>query len=273
MPPVPPPPPPLSNPNSKSMDLPNTAALLKSIERGTKLKKTVTHDRSAPIVSSQPNSCAPNKSASSQNLNSNNASSLGGLFANGFPALRSTKSSGNNNQISFIKKPVEHATTIISRNPEQSSGSTKSGIKILEPIMSTEVKMQGEKLGINSNSIKKMGQKLGTLSISIPSHKSEWIFDYESENELPTPRKFSGCKKNYLSQGNGEESRKSKSSPRISEDDIQTFVKTLNSKLKKAAREENFEECVRLKKKINLFESIEKRIKSGDPVFADELPK
>ena len=109
MPPVPPPPPPLSNPNSKSMDLPNTAALLKSIERGTKLKKTVTHDRSAPIVSSQPNSCAPNKSASSQNLNSNNASSLGGLFANGFPALRSTKSSGNNNQISFIKKPVEHA--------------------------------------------------------------------------------------------------------------------------------------------------------------------
>lgn len=43
-----PPPPPMSLPKAAKPD--DRAALLKSIQKGTKLKKTVTNDRSAPLI-------------------------------------------------------------------------------------------------------------------------------------------------------------------------------------------------------------------------------
>ena len=95
------------------------------------------------------------------------------------------------------------------------------------------------------------------------------------DKNLPIPRKFTGCKKVYLSENIKTESTLSKSfsGSSVSEEDIETFIKSLKSKLKKSAVEENFEECVRLKTKLKSFEDIEKRIKSGETIGATDLPK
>ncbi|XP_066997525.1 WAS/WASL-interacting protein family member 2 isoform X2 [Anabrus simplex] len=101
--PFPPPPPPPGPPppptSGGSVDNNARGMLLQSIRKGTTLKKTVTSDRSAPLIAGKPTGNTNTNSVS--HVTSNNPSSynstdvsrsngLGGLFAEGMPKLRPT---------------------------------------------------------------------------------------------------------------------------------------------------------------------------------------
>jgi hypothetical protein len=305
-----PPPPPGNLPkfsinitNSKPPALPNTSILLKSIEKGTKLKKTVTNDRSAPLISNQKNSAAPNKSSqesttSYSNTTSTNSASLGGLFANGFPTLRSAKKQASDSEkpekphpkpISgfkpdILKKPgsnfAQNAAEIVSRNPEKALNVAKKGGQVLGPVIISEANKQlgNHRFSVEiPNSVRAVGNKTEMLSskTSIPNNGNQerWHFAIEEDGNLPNPRKYTGCKKNYISETIKASGKHSKSTiqDEVTESDIKGFIKTLKSKIDKAASKEDFEECVRLKSKLKSFEAIEKRIKSGEQISVTEL--
>ncbi|XP_045473607.1 WAS/WASL-interacting protein family member 2-like isoform X2 [Harmonia axyridis] len=97
-PPVAPPPPMMAppvafNPPKSSTD--DRSALLKSIQRGTKLKKAVTNDKSAPVIGKVTSSnSAPTGNSGGGSYGGPpmpNGMGLGGLFAGGMPKLKPTK--------------------------------------------------------------------------------------------------------------------------------------------------------------------------------------
>ncbi|KAL3268781.1 hypothetical protein HHI36_007879 [Cryptolaemus montrouzieri] len=100
-PPVAPPPPMLGTPPvfnaPKASD--DRAALLKSIQKGAKLKKTVTNDKSAPMIGNKTGKVTNNNSSQPVNNGGSNfgissapnGMALGGLFAGGMPKLKPTK--------------------------------------------------------------------------------------------------------------------------------------------------------------------------------------
>lgn len=308
MPPAPPPPPPANLPNfstvtakSKPTGLPNTSALLKSIEKGTKLKKTVTNDRSAPLISNQKNSAAPNKSsqastASSSTNDSATSAGLGGLFANGFPTLRSTKQTSEKTDRPLpkpmtgsipdvMKNPAKNiarsATESIFHDPEKALNIAKKGSQVVAPVLISEANKQLEKAQIsvdipNSTRQVQTGKKIDTLSpkSSNKGKQERWHFTIERDDNLPAPRKYRGFKKHYISEtiNSSEKHSKLTAGDEVTESDIKGFIKTLKSKIDKAASKEEFEECIRLKSKLKSFEAIEKRIKAGEQISATELP-
>lgn len=298
--PAPPPPPPPANlPNfatnnssKKPAGIPNTSALLKSIEKGTRLKKTTTNDRSAPLISSQPNSTATNNmnqnpSASSGTANSTAPSGLGGLFANGFPALRSTKASSKSTvEIpTVLQNPVKMAAAqakeSIARDPERAINVAKKGVKIAAPIVASELTGKNPIIQPTEDtvsSVRSLARKTNIIPELPKKMEREpadrWNFKIDSDDNLPSPRKFTGAKKIYISQIDGrDDTTKSTNDALISKDDMEGFIKSLKSKLNKAASEENFEECVRLKTKLKAFQLIETRVKAGECVYANELPR
>ena len=301
MPPAPPPPPAnlpnfsVNITNSTPAALPNTSALLKSIEKGTKLKKTVTNDRSAPLISTQRNSVAPNRlSQASVEIPLKNtaadSASLGGLFANGFPTLRSTKQTSEKANQPLAVPISASMQNKLKKEAVKTLDSTKPiSINIEKTLNSGE---RNTKLAAASEGNKKMGKSHSPLEISssskpagkkieIPSSKisiseenqERWQFTNEIEENLPNPRKYTACKKKYLSeimQSSGNYS--DTATEKVTEGDIKGFIKTLKYKIDKAVIKEDYEECVRLKTKLKSFESIEKRIKSGERISVTELP-
>ncbi len=118
LPPPPPPPPnagppPPSYPGSSTGSDDNRSALLKQIEKGKQLRKAQTNDRSAPIVDN--NNASTRKPANqfqTTSTNNNNqsaananqpAASLGALFANGIPKLKSTSSISRSNVLAAVE--------------------------------------------------------------------------------------------------------------------------------------------------------------------------
>ena len=293
-----PPPPPLktstnyTESNNKSTtnkaNIPNTSALLKSIEKGAKLKKTVTNDRSSPLVSVQAYKSAQNVSSKDSDAlrnepNSSNSSvpALGGLFANGFPTLRSTGNSvkatispnkEGNLVPKLLKKPTEKVlqNTEIIRDPKKSLAAVQKGSKIAEklavPVIITATK--GHDVGSIDTST-------ADLAISGFKEPDKWRFPENIEKMLPVPPKYTGCEKIYLSQTSIVNSKSSKnlSGTLVSNDDIDGFIKNLKSKLSIAESEEKFEECVRLKTKLKSFDVVKKRVQLGERVYASELPR
>lgn len=118
-PPMPPPPSAFNSSKSKaSSGGDNRGALLQSIRQGAKLKKTVTVDKSTPLIagksltSSANNSnlgraqAAPSVSANSNSQPVSNGIGLGGLFAGGIPKLRPTGLRTGENLIKEFKHGI-----------------------------------------------------------------------------------------------------------------------------------------------------------------------
>ncbi|KAL1491865.1 hypothetical protein ABEB36_012396 [Hypothenemus hampei] len=120
----PPPPPPPGPPPAPTFSVSKAAlpddrgALLKSIRQGTKLKKTVTVDKSGPMLPGKANNIGSNNNNNNTNHSGANGTSnnstpqmaLGGLFAGGMPKLRPTGRRPSNNSVESDKSPSPSAT-------------------------------------------------------------------------------------------------------------------------------------------------------------------
>lgn len=91
MPPGPAPPPPPQNDAPIPPATKGRQALLDSIEKGTRLKKVKTVDKSKPVISSNPTPSTSSNSTNNDTPINPSTQPLGGLFAEGFPKLKSTK--------------------------------------------------------------------------------------------------------------------------------------------------------------------------------------
>ncbi|EPX72459.1 verprolin [Schizosaccharomyces octosporus yFS286] len=139
MPPAPPPPPPAPAPAAAAPAPPpvtkDRSALLNSIQKGTKLKKAQTNDRSAPIVggggvvgdaskaggrSTKPSGAPPVPMPTSGSAGTNeppipaSAPKLGGLFSQGMPKLRKV---GNASSAASPPQPSKSSTPVSSPPP------------------------------------------------------------------------------------------------------------------------------------------------------------
>eukprot|EP00126_Sphaerothecum_destruens_P005081 Sdes_comp18546_c0_seq1m8626 len=88
--PPPPPPPPCGPPALGKSEAKSRNALLDSIQKGTKLKKSVTVDKSAPVFEKPLNSRPKIASTTSTSPSSMQNSAPGGLFSGGVPSLKKT---------------------------------------------------------------------------------------------------------------------------------------------------------------------------------------
>lgn len=142
--PGPPPPPPPGGPPPPMMPAfappkggpDGRSALLNSIQKGAKLKKTVTNDKSAPLIGKVSNlNTASNTNSSESSRSGGNSSTngvaqpmgLGGLFAGGMPKLKSTglradsPSSGNNSRSANNQNSMAKTSTAPNTSGDQNS--------------------------------------------------------------------------------------------------------------------------------------------------------
>jgi WAS/WASL-interacting protein len=163
-PPPPPPPIPTSCTVQKTKITENRATLLNEIHRGARLKKTVTNDRSAPLIGGKVEDNRPKAHVFPKAATINE--SLGALFSTGIPRKPSdVKSQKSSNSIStpaldegmtmakgkFVDEKVDLKSTIITpsladlktRNALQATSSTPS----LPPPLPTKVLKQNSSIG------------------------------------------------------------------------------------------------------------------------------
>ncbi|XP_044271883.1 WAS/WASL-interacting protein family member 2-like isoform X1 [Tribolium madens] len=124
----PPPPAPTSFPKAGKPD--DRAALLKSIQKGTRLKKTVTNDRSAPVIGGKTNNNSNSSgppSVGGTPPSTPNGLNLGGLFAGGMPKLKPTgklpANSVNNGKVGL---PVKNSSSLQNELKKQMASDNKN---------------------------------------------------------------------------------------------------------------------------------------------------
>lgn len=115
---------------------PANGALLSSIQKGTKLKKTTTNDRSAPKIGNVVSSSGSGGSGGNANAHSTGTTgttantgppALGGLFAGGMPKLRSSSknATGPLGAVETTTKPIASAT-LATKSPVVSAKSAEA---------------------------------------------------------------------------------------------------------------------------------------------------
>lgn len=338
--PVPPPPPaPAPAPvlqagdgKGQAVNLPNRSALLKSIEKGAKLKKTATNDRSAPLVANKPAGRADDggerSTGGTQTMTSQPMAGIGaGLFSNGFPKLRSVNGVSSSNPSASsdktprsVTKPTSSPAASTMSNTKLSAAQTANAVSNTKlaaahvaSAMAADMKPKDlAKTASQAKSVAKMAAPIvkqaalpatsavksrplpkpptealhsvtaGMSQISMSSKAApvspaeKWEFPANVEDTLPRPRKFTGSAKVYLSRANKTDAKiqraDSRSTSLVSKQDVADFITGLRAKLKTAAADEKFEECVRLKSKLRALEDIQGRIASGESVSSSELP-
>uniref|UniRef100_A0A0N5BPS3 WH2 domain-containing protein n=1 Tax=Strongyloides papillosus TaxID=174720 RepID=A0A0N5BPS3_STREA len=142
----PPPPPPLASIPTKSAPKTDRNALLTDIHKGIKLKKTVTNDRSGPIIAGKTNTTTSNSSNNVNNkLNGNTNSStniqrpiippgirsnptdqLNSMFAGGFPKKPSEMKN-------LLNKPVSSPPVVRPSSPEVKKVNLPPGPPLIKP--------------------------------------------------------------------------------------------------------------------------------------------
>jgi len=193
---MPPPPPPAPPPppggglfssakTVKPAAVVDRSALLSDIQRGAKLKKAVTNDRSAPLVgNSNSSNSGSNRGPSSNNSNNHSSSNmtpigkLGGLFAQGMPKLRST---GNN----LISQQQNSSLRDSSDQPSPSLKSSSVTTSIRSITVSSSLGAQKSPSSSTSHTIKSSLEQQLSQSQVTTNHNN---------NMLKSPDKGSGIR-------------------------------------------------------------------------------
>ena len=120
-------------------------------------------------------------------------------------------------------------------------------------------------------------EKVTRMCIAEPKRspgQERWAFPNDVERKLPKPREFRNAEKIYLSNARFTESKpKTANQMALTEDDLADFIIIVKKKLKQAADDESFEDCVRLKAKLKGLEALKDRVKHGEKVYSSELPQ
>lgn len=248
--------------------------LLASIQKGVKLKKTtVTNDRSAPNLGSSSQKTNKSPAASNQEVQSNKPQ---GLFANGFPQLKKTPSTLNNET-----RPVQQP-----KNSFENTNSKITPISKDSPIQKSLVQPHKQEPPTNNlpppipkaqlTAPKVIGQFPKSQPIPIVSQKldkltSKWNFNSRFVPQTAPKETFGRSKRYPSGAGQGlnqycpQPAKLDFTSLDESKELIQQTKQKLKASLRQAVDDEQFELCVEIKRFIQELD------KSQEPERINQL--